>query len=53
VAGISAVDLFTLNTPLGAAIEQSVVDSLNEVREIWDPDGAYKLYSFVRQASVS
>jgi hypothetical protein len=52
VAGISAVDLFTLNTPLGAAIEQSVVDSLNEVREIWDPDGGYKLYSFVRQAQV-
>lgn len=52
VAGISAVDLFTLNTPLGAAIEQSVVDSLNDVREIWDPDGNYKLYSFIRQAQV-
>jgi hypothetical protein len=52
VAGISAVDLFTLNTPLGAAIEQSVVDSLNELREIWDPTGTYKLYSFVRQAQV-
>ena len=52
VAGISAVDLFTLNTPLGAAIEQSVVDSLNDVREIWDPHGQYKLYSFIRQAQV-
>lgn len=52
VAGISAVDLFTLNTPLGAAIEQSVVDSLNDVREIWDPEGKYKLYSFIRQAQV-
>jgi len=52
VAGISAVDLFTLNTPLGAAIEQSVVDSLNDVREIWDPDGRYKLYSFIRQSQV-
>lgn len=52
VAGISAVDLFTLNTPLGAAIEQSVVDSLNDVREIWDPNGQYKLYSFIRQAQV-
>lgn len=52
IAGISAVDLFTLNTPLGAAIEQSVVDSLNDVREIWDPDGQYKLYSFIRQAQV-
>lgn len=52
VAGISAIDLFTLNTPLGAAIEQSVVDSLNDVREIWDPNGQYKLYSFIRQAQV-
>ena len=52
VAGISAVDLFTLNTPLGAAIEQSVVDSLNDVREIWDPNGEYKLYNFIRQAQV-
>ncbi len=52
IAGISATDLFTLNTPLGAAIEQSVVDSLNDVREIWDPNGKYKLYSFIRQAQV-
>lgn len=52
VAGISAVDLFTLNTPLGAAIEQSVVESLNDLREIWDPDGKYKLYSFIRQSQV-
>jgi len=52
VAGISAIDLFTLNTPLGAAIEQSVVDSLNDMRETWDPNNKYKLYSFVRQAQV-
>lgn len=52
IAGISATDLFTLNTPLGAAIEQSVVESLNDVREVWDPDGTYELYSFVRQAQV-
>jgi hypothetical protein len=29
-----------------------VVDSLNDVREIWDPDGKYKLYSFIRQPQV-
>lgn len=52
IAGISAVDLFTLNTPLGAAIEQSVVDSLNDIREVWDPTGQYKLYAFIRQAQV-
>jgi hypothetical protein len=49
IAGMAATDLFTLNTALGAAIEQSVVDNLNELRSLWDPDGKYALYSFVRQ----
>lgn len=52
IAGISATDLFTLNTPLGAAIESSVVENLNTLRELWDPDGKYEIYSFVRQAQV-
>jgi hypothetical protein len=52
IAGISATDLFTLNTPLGAAIEASVVENLNMLRELWDPDGKYEIYSFVRQAQV-
>jgi hypothetical protein len=52
IAGISATDLFTLNTPLGAAIEASVVDNLNSLRELWDPEGKYEIYSFVRQAQV-
>lgn len=52
IAGISATDLFTLNTPLGAAIEQSVVDNLNSLRELWDPEEEYQLYSFVRQAQI-
>ena len=52
IAGISATDLFTLNTPLGAAIESSVVENLNDLRELWDPDGRYEIYSFVRQAQV-
>lgn len=52
IAGISATDLFTLNTPLGAAIESSVVENLNDLRELWDPDGKYEVYSFVRQAQV-
>jgi hypothetical protein len=52
IAGISATDLFTLNTALGAAIEQSVVESLNQIRELWDPSGKYEIYSFVRQAQA-
>lgn len=52
IAGISATDLFTLNTPLGAAIEASVVENLNELRELWDPESKYEIYSFVRQSQV-
>ena len=49
IAGIRATDLYTLNTALGAAIEQSVVDNLNGLRSIWDPEGVFSAYSFVRQ----
>ena len=52
IAGIRATDLYTLNTALGAAIEQSVVDNLNALRNIWDPEGALSAYSFVRQPQV-
>lgn len=52
ISGIPATDLFTLNTPLGAAIEASVVDNLNTLRELWDPDEHYAIYSFVRQTQV-
>lgn len=52
IAGISATDLFTLNTPLGAAIEASVVENLNDLRDLWDPKHEYEIYSFVRQAQV-
>lgn len=52
IAGIAATDLFTLNTPLGAAIESSVVENLNTLRDLWDPEGKYEIYSFVRQSQV-
>src|SRR5690606_36189697 len=49
IAGVAATDLFTLNTPLGAAIAQSVVENLNDLRPLWDPDNAYERYVVVRQ----
>jgi hypothetical protein len=52
IEGLAAQDLFTLNSTLGATIEQQVVQTLNTMREVWDPDGAYKLYRFDRQAQT-
>jgi hypothetical protein len=47
-----ATDLFTLNSALGASIEDSVVTGLNRLREVWDPDGEYAVYKFERQAQA-
>ncbi len=52
IAGVRATDLFTLNAVLGATIEEQVVDTLNSMRSVWDLEGQYKLFSFVRQSQT-
>ena len=52
ISGIIATDLHTLNTVLGATIEEQVVRTLNLIRNTWDGDERYALYSFVRQAQT-
>lgn len=52
IEGVLATDLFTLNTTLGASIEQSFVDCLNDLRDVWDIDKSYSKYRFVRQAQT-
>lgn len=52
IEGISATDIFTLNSALGATIESQVVATLNQMRAVWDPDERYQLYSFVRQSQT-
>ncbi|WP_447859618.1 hypothetical protein [Nitrospira calida] len=52
ISGLMATDLHTLNTVLGATIEEQVVRTLNLIRNTWDPDEKYSLYSFVRQAQT-
>ena len=52
ISGILATDLHTLNTVLGATIEEKVVSTLNEIRAIWDPLQKYAFYRFVRQAQT-
>lgn len=50
IEGVPVTDLFTMNSALGAAIEKSVVDSLNDLRDLWDPQHQYADYRFVRQS---
>ena len=49
IEGLLATDIFTLNAPLAATIEEAVVRTLNELRPVWDPDSQYQTYSFIRQ----
>lgn len=52
IEGIVATDIFTLNSALGATIENQVVATLNAMRAVWDPEERYSLYSFVRQSQT-
>lgn len=52
ISGIMATDLHTLNSVLGATIEEQVVRTLNLIRNTWDPGEHYALYSFIRQAQT-
>ncbi|MGA2000049.1 MAG: hypothetical protein ABSG52_08655 [Terriglobales bacterium] len=52
ITGIRATDIFTLSSTLGATIEDQVVQTLNRMRPVWDPDGKYNLYRFVRQGQT-
>ena len=52
IAGLLVQDLFTLNAPLAATIEEQFVRTLNGLRPVWDPDGAYGAYAFERQSQT-
>ncbi|MBQ6140311.1 MAG: hypothetical protein IJI54_03410 [Kiritimatiellae bacterium] len=49
IEGINATDIFTLNSALGATIENQVVETLNTIRSVWDTENKYGTYLFVRQ----
>ena len=52
IEGVAATDLFALNTVLGATIEVQVVETLNRMRDVWDPTDDWPLHSFERQAQT-
>lgn len=52
ISGVSATDLFSLNSFLGSGIELEVVRTLNSLRQIWDPDSEWSTYRFERSAQA-
>ena len=49
IEGVSAVDVFAMNSLLDATVENQVVETLNSIRNVWDPFGKYGTCVFVRQ----
>jgi hypothetical protein len=41
IEGLSATDLFSMNTLLGSAIEEQTVSILNSLRSVWDKDARW------------
>lgn len=52
IEGLEAGDLFSLNSMLGGNIEVQVVQTLNRLRAVWDPDEEWQEYRFVRSAQT-
>lgn len=52
IDGLHAGDLFSLNAVMGNTIEVQVVDTLNRLRHVWDPDGSLPGHAFVRSAQT-
>lgn len=49
IEGIKAEDLFSLNTVLATTIEESVRDTLNNMRSVWNVNNNFSDCTFIRQ----
>lgn len=52
IEGLEVEDLFALNSVIATAIEDNVVETLNNSRSIWDPNDEYLGCSFIRQSQT-
>jgi hypothetical protein len=52
ISGVLATDIFALNSSLGTTIEEKTVETLNQVRNLWDHDQRYPHFNFVRQTQT-
>ena len=51
VSGINVTEIYTFSGVLSSTIEEETVRTLNNLRNLWDPNGTYEDYVFVRQPS--
>ena len=52
IEGLDGGELFNLSGVLGSAIEVQVVETLNRIRDVWDPGNQWPRHRFVRSAQT-
>lgn len=52
IEGLDGGELFNLSGVLGSAIEVQVVETLNRIREVWDPLDRWPRHRFVRSSQT-
>lgn len=52
VKGINATDVYAVGSLFSSAIESSLVEGLNKMRNIWDPENKYLSFAFKRQSQT-
>ena len=52
IEGLDGGELFSLSGILGNTIEVQVVETLNRIRDVWDPDDDWPRHRFVRSAQT-
>lgn len=52
IKGINVTDIFAVGGVLSSVVETQVVNILNGLRNLWDPDNKFSKYAFVRQSQT-
>ncbi len=52
IKGINVTEIFSVGGAFASVVENQVVDILNNLRNIWDPESEYADYAFVRQSQT-
>lgn len=52
IEGLDGGELFNLSGVLGSAIEVQVIETLNRIREVWDPSDRWPRHRFVRSSQT-
>ncbi len=52
ISGINVTETFSVGGALTSIVDSQVVDILNRLRNVWDPENEYSDYAFIRQSQT-